>query len=169
VITEELKENLKDLSGLLDLEIELHEDLKRNLERKLDAIGERNMENLEKLVKVEEEIVSKIEEVEDERSIIVERIADELNVSKDLKAFDLCEILPAPFSTDLMLKFAKLMELLNDISLLNMCVRGLLEFESSYIDFTLRLLSGRMNENIYTKTGREKNLSSSSTFLDGRV
>ena len=168
-MTEELKRNLKDLSDLLDVEISLHEDLKRNLQKKLDAIGERDTETLENLIKVEEEIISRIAEVENERADKVEKIADELNISKDVKAFELCEMIPVPFSTDLMLKFAKLMELLNDISLLNMCVRGLLEFESSYIDFTLKLLSGKLNKGVYTKAGKEKNLPSFPTFFDGRV
>ena len=169
MITERLKEDLKDLSSLLDLEISLHEDLKENLEKKLDAVGERDTETLQSLLKIEEDIVSKITKIEDEREEIIGRIADELEISKDVKAFELCELIPVPFSTNLMLKFAKLMELLNDISLLNMCVRGLLEFESSYIDFTLKLLSGRMNKNIYTKAGKEKDFSSHPTFLDGRV
>jgi hypothetical protein len=117
----------------------------------------------------EEKVLFDIGESEKKREILLEELKNSLNIKRNIKAIELCEKLPQPYSLNLMMKFVKLMELINDIAVLNLGIKSMLEFENNYIELTLRLLSGNLKrETFYNSRGKHKEEASSS-FLDGRV
>lgn len=162
-------ENIKKLDEIIDKQIELHEELKNLLGQKREYIQNREIDKLEMLVSKEEKVILDINEAENEREKLIAEIANSMNIDKGVRAIELCEKLPQPHSIHLMMKFVRLMELINDIAILNMGIKNMLEFENTYIELTMRLLSGNLKRDIlYTNNGKHKE-DTPSSLLDGRV
>lgn len=162
-------EYIEEFDKTIEKQIRLHENLKDLLEKKRDYIQNREIEKLSSLILEEEKVIFDIGEAEKKREALLEEIKNSLNIRRNVKAIELCEKLPQPYSMNLMMKFVKLMELINDIAMLNLGIKSMLEFENNYIELTVRLLSGNLKkETFYNSRGKHKEEASSS-FLDGRV
>jgi len=168
--TKALVENIDELNKVVSKEISLHSELKELLNQKLNLIQNRRIEELDALVSQEERLIFDINKIENKRQEIINKIAGDLNFNKNIKAIELCEKLPEPHSINLMMKFVRLMELINDIAILNIGIKNMLEFENTYMELTIRLLSGKLKKDtLYNNSGKHKEEEISPSFLDGRV
>lgn len=163
-------ENVDELNSVVNEEISLHSKLKELLSRKLDLIQNKQIEKLDALVSQEEKLIFDIDKAEDRRQRIVNEIAKHLKLHENIKAIELCEKLPEPHSINLMMKFVRLMELINDITILNIGIKNMLEFENMYMELTIRLLSGKLKKDtFYNNNGKHKEEDTTPSFLDGRA
>ncbi len=131
----------KELLKVLDEEEKKVKKLVEVLKRKRDAIEKGNSKKLGFILKEEKKEIDEINIFESKRMKLTDRLSEELETEPTISG--ILSKMKEPERHDLTIISAKLTELLNEVSLLNMGIQQMIAYKLEEFDMVMDLLRGR--------------------------
>lgn len=131
----------KELLKILIEEEEKVKDLIEALKAKRDAIEKGDLKRLNNILEEEKKMIKEIDSFESKRMELTDKVSKGLKTEATISG--ILSKMKEPERHDLTIIAAKLTELLNEVSLLNMGIQQMIAYKLEEFDMVMDLLHGR--------------------------
>jgi len=147
---------LQDFSQHLDAMTDLFSRYGGFLEQKEELLQRSAFGELEQLLPEEETLVIEMDHAERRRDELARFLCREKKIPEDSRLQQIVQTLPEKEGTQLMVKVARLMECLQDISFHHLNVQQMVSFQLRQIRVMEQTLHGDTRTNVYNVEGKNK-------------
>jgi|GEM_PF-2601806 hypothetical protein len=140
---------IESLINILSEEFSGFEGLIAVLRDKRDAIEKSDVQRLRKLLEKEKENLNYLDELEKKRIDVVESVSKSLSIKPTI--FDIINAIDEPYRHDLAMVVAKLTNLVNEVSLVNLGIQRMIIYRLEEFDFIMDIFKGQ--DKTYDQTG----------------
>lgn len=147
---------LNELMDVLEKETALYEDILKISRNKTRVVVEGKIQELDSIVKVEQNIVLQIGRLEDKREELVARIRTELGLdSEQITISEIVKHVPEEQAVSLKASQEKMVNTLGELKNVNDLNSKLIRNSLDYIDFSVNLISAAdISSNNYGESGQ---------------